>query len=108
HPFPYISGLALNLAVLLTNPKTEKEHFARVKVPPLLPRLLEVGDSTNYDTRLLPIEAVIAAHLDQLFPGMHIDEHFNFRVTRNEDLAVEEDDNENLLKALERELTRRR
>lgn len=108
HPFPYISGLSLNLAVLLTNPKTGKEHFARVKVPPLLPRLLEVGDSTPYGARLLPIEHVIAAHLDQLFPGMKVDEHFTFRVTRNEDLEVEEDDAENLLKALERELTRRR
>ena len=108
HPLPYISGLSLNLAVLLTNPKTGKEHFARVKVPPLLPRLLEVGDSTPYGARLLPIEHVIAAHLDQLFPGMQVDEHFTFRVTRNEDLEVEEDDAENLLKALERELTRRR
>ena len=108
HPFPYISGLSLNLAVLLTNPKTGKEHFARVKVPPLLPRLVQVGDDTPYAARLLPIEAVIAAHLDQLFPGMDIDEHFTFRVTRNEDLEVEEDDAENLLTALERELTRRR
>ena len=108
HPFPYISGLSLNLAVLLTNPKNGKEHFARVKVPPLLPRLLAVGDGNPYAARLLPIEAVMAAHLDQLFPGMQIDEHFTFRVTRNEDLEVEEDDAENLLKALERELTRRR
>jgi polyphosphate kinase len=108
HPFPYISGLSLNLAVLLTNPKTGKEHFARVKVPPLLPRLLEIGDDSGHEVRLLPIEAVIAAHLDQLFPGMQVDEHFTFRVTRNEDLEVEEDDAENLLKALERELTRRR
>jgi polyphosphate kinase len=108
HPFPYISGLSLNLAVLLTNPKTGKEHFARVKVPPLLPRLLEVGDGSGHEVRLLPIEAVMAAHLDQLFPGMQVDEHFTFRVTRNEDLEVEEDDAENLLKALERELTRRR
>ena len=108
HPFPYISGLSLNLAVLLTNPKTGKEHFARIKVPPLLPRLLKVGDDAAHAVRLLPIEAVIAAHLDQLFPGMGIDEHFTFRVTRNEDLEVEEDDAENLLTALERELTRRR
>ncbi|MDO5502701.1 MAG: RNA degradosome polyphosphate kinase [Actinomycetia bacterium] len=108
HPFPYISGLSLNLAVLLTNPKTGKEHFARVKVPPILSRLLTVGDENPYARRFLPIEAVIAAHLDQLFPGMEIVEHFTFRVTRNEDLEVEEDDAENLLKALERELTRRR
>jgi len=108
HPFPYISGLSLNLAVLLTNPKTGKEHFARIKVPPLLPRLLSVGNGDPYAARLIPIEKVMAAHLDKLFPGMEIDEHFTFRVTRNEDLEVEEDDAENLLKALERELTRRR
>jgi polyphosphate kinase len=115
HPFPYISGLSLNLAVLLLNPKTGKEHFARVKVPPLLPRLLhiepEAGEPTTVDlfsTRFVPLEDVIAAHLDLLFPGMEVHEHFTFRVTRNEDLEVEEDDAENLLTALEKELTRRR
>ena len=115
HPFPYISGLSLNLAVVLVNPKTGKEHFARVKVPPLLPRLLHIeptaGDSALSDlfsTRFVPLEDVIAAHLDMLFPGMEVREHFTFRVTRNEDLEVEEDDAENLLAALEKELTRRR
>jgi polyphosphate kinase len=115
HPFPYISGLSLNLAVLLVNPKTEKEHFARVKVPPLLPRLLrieplagEASTSDLFNTRFVPLEDVIAAHLDMLFPGMEVQEHFTFRVTRNEDLEVEEDDAENLLTALEKELTRRR
>jgi polyphosphate kinase len=115
HPFPYISGLSLNLAVVLVNPKTGKEHFARVKVPPLLPRLLhletELGDPAATelsDTRFVPLEDVIAAHLDMLFPGMEVQEHFTFRVTRNEDLEVEEDDAENLLAALEKELTRRR
>lgn len=115
HPFPYISGLSLNLAVLLVNPKTGKEHFARVKVPPLLPRLLhidpEAGEPSTADlfrTRFVPLEDVIAAHLDMLFPGMEVREHFTFRVTRNEDLEVEEDDAENLLTALEKELTRRR
>ncbi len=112
HPFPYISGLSLNLAVLLINPKTGKEHFARVKVPPLLPRLLRVGETGAsadiYDVRFVPIEDVMAAHLDQLFPGMEVHEHYTFRVTRNEDLEVEEDDAENLLTALEKELTRRR
>jgi len=114
HPFPYISGLSLNLAVVLVNPKTGKEHFARVKVPPLLPRLLELemdrGEGTTglVDTRFVPLEDVIAAHLDMLFPGMEVQEHFTFRVTRNEDLEVEEDDAENLLAALEKELTRRR
>src|SRR5918995_831251 len=115
HPFPYISGLSLNLAVVLVNPRTGKEHFARVKVPPVLPRLLRVEAGPDrspladmYDTRFVPLEDVISAHLDHLFPGMEVREHFTFRVTRNEDLEVEEDDAENLLTALERELTRRR
>jgi polyphosphate kinase len=115
HPFPYISGLSLNLAVVLINPKTGKEHFARVKVPPLLPRFLlmqpSLGDSDladMYGARFVPLEDVIAAHLDQLFPGMEVHEHYTFRVTRNEDLEVEEDDAENLLAALEKELIRRR
>ncbi|WP_457254838.1 RNA degradosome polyphosphate kinase [Pedococcus sp. P5_B7] len=115
HPFPYISGLSLNLAVVLVNPKTGKEHFARVKVPPLLPRLLHIepesgepSTSDLFNTRFVPLEDVIAAHLDMLFPGMDVREHFTFRVTRNEDLEVEEDDAENLLTALEKELTRRR
>ena len=115
HPFPYISGLSLNLAVMLVNPKTGTEHFARVKVPPLLPRFVEMsptgideGHPDPYQTRFVPLEDVIAAHLDQLFPGMEVREQFTFRVTRNEDVEVEEDDAENLLKALEKELTRRR
>jgi polyphosphate kinase len=114
HPFPYISGLSLNLAVVLRNPKTEKEHFARVKVPEMLPRLIPVEASEEltvdelFDTRFLSLEDLISAHLDQLFPGMEVLESFTFRVTRNEDLEVEEDDAENLLTALERELTRRR
>ena len=115
HPFPYISGLSLNLAVVLINAKTGKEHFARVKVPPLLPRLLHIGPKAGesavadlFSTRFVPLEDVIAAHLDMLFPGMEVHEHYTFRVTRNEDLEVEEDDAENLLAALEKELTRRR
>jgi len=111
HPFPYISGLSLNLAVTLTNPRTQAEHFARIKVPDLLPRLHQVsasGEVDVYHVRFVPLEDIIAAHLDLLFPGMQVQEHFLFRVTRNEDLEVEEDDAENLLKALEKELTRRR
>ncbi len=113
HPFPYISGLSLNLAVLLVNPKTQVEHFARVKVPLLLPRFVQVQVPNSqlaqlYNARFVPLEDIIAAHLEQLFPGMQISEHFTFRVTRNEDLEVEEDDAENLLTALEKELTRRR
>jgi polyphosphate kinase len=111
HPFPYISGLSLNLAVLLQNPKTGTEHFARVKVPPSLPRFILVEEDIDAEIerkRFVPLEDVIASHLDQLFPGMLVQEHFSFRVTRNEDLEVEEDDAENLLTALEKELTRRR
>ena len=113
HPFPYISGLSLNLAVVLVNAKTGSEHFARVKVPPLLPRFVHIPvrdgeDDELYSARFVPLEEVIAAHLDMLFPGMTVLDHFTFRVTRNEDLEVEEDDAENLLTALEKELTRRR
>jgi polyphosphate kinase len=103
HPFPYISGLSLNLAVVLRNPATGKEHFARVKVPPIINRWTEVGPQ-----RYLPLEDAMAAHLHLLFPGMEILAHHTFRVTRNEDLEVEEDDAENLLKALEQELLRRK
>jgi polyphosphate kinase len=103
HPFPYISGLSLNLAVVVRNPQSGNTLFARVKVPPLLPRFYEVGPQ-----RYVSLEDVIAAHLGDLFPGMEIVENHAFRVTRNEDVEVEEDDAENLLKALERELVRRR
>ena len=103
HPFPYISGLSLNIAVLVRNPKTGKEHFARVKVPPIFDRFVAVGEQ-----RFVPLEDVIGAHLKRLFPGMEILGVHTFRVTRNEDLEVEEDDAENLLAALEKELLRRR
>jgi len=103
HPFPYISGLSLNLAVLVRNPKTGKEHFARVKVPPIFSRFVPLGNQ-----RFVPLEDVIGEHLKRLFPGMDVLEVHTFRVTRNEDLEVEEDDAENLLKALEKELIRRR
>ncbi|SFN02646.1 polyphosphate kinase [Streptomyces sp. cf124] len=103
HPFPYISGLSLNLAVRVQNPVTGTSHFARVKVPPLLSRFLEASPG-----RFVPLEDVIGAHLEELFPGMEVLEHHAFRVTRNEDLEVEEDDAENLLQALEKELMRRR
>src|SRR4051795_3839076 len=103
HPFPYISGLSLNLAVLVRNPNTGKEHFARVKVPPIFSRFVPVGEQ-----RFVPLEDVIAEHLKRLFPGMEVLAVHTFRVTRNEDLEVEEDDAENLLAALEKELLRRR
>ena len=103
HPFPYISGLSLNLAVLIRNPRTDKEHFARVKVPPIFARFVPVGNQ-----RFVPLEDVIGEHLKRLFPGMEVLEVHTFRVTRNEDLEVEEDDAENILAALEKELLRRR
>jgi len=103
HPFPYISGLSLNLAIVMRNPATGHEHFARVKVPPIINRWFQADPG-----RYVPLEDVIAAHLDLLFPGMEILDHHTFRVTRNEDLEVEEDDAENLLKALEQELLRRK
>jgi len=107
HPFPYISGLSLNLAVAVRNPETGQEHFARVKVPPNFPRWVALGEQRG-EQRFVPLEDVIGAHLDRLFPGMAVVAHHAFRVTRNEDLDVEEDDAENLLQALEKELLRRR
>jgi polyphosphate kinase len=103
HPFPFISGLSLNLAVTLVDPKTGASMFARVKVPPSLPRFLNVGQY-----RYVPIEDVIAAHLDQLFGGMNIVERYVFRITRVRELEVDEDVTENLLQAMERELVKRR
>ena len=103
HPFPYISGLSLNLAVVVRNPKSGTEHFARVKVPPIFNRFVPLGNQ-----RFVPLEDVISEHLKKLFPGMEVLQAHTFRVTRNEDLEVEEDDAENLLKALEKELLRRK
>lgn len=103
HPFPYISGLSLNLAVVVRNPRTDKQHFARVKVPSNFDRFVPLGND-----RFVPLEDVIGAHLARLFPGMEVLEAHTFRVTRNEDVEVEEDDAENLLAALEKELLRRR
>lgn len=113
HPFPYISGLSLNLAVVVRNPLTGKQLFARLKVPDTIARLISIdgtraAHSSHRTARFIPLEALIAVHLELLFPGMEIVEHHFFRVTRNEDLEVEEDDAENLLQALEKELLRRR
>jgi polyphosphate kinase len=104
HPFPYISNLSLNLVVRVENPATGEARIARVKVPPVIPRLVALPDRR----RLVPVEQVIAAHLDSIFPLMTITEHHAFRVTRNADLSVEEDDAEDLLAAVELELHRRR
>ncbi|MEU6560547.1 RNA degradosome polyphosphate kinase [Nocardia nova] len=123
HPFPYISGLSLNLAVTVKDSETGGEHFARVKVPDNVDRFVRVrrtrteNPSTRRDSEtaglpplaaFLPMEDLIAAHLDQLFPGMDVVEHHSFRITRNADFEVDEDRDEDLLQALERELARRR
>jgi len=104
HPFPYISNLSLNLLVEVGDPGTGEQRIARVKVPPVLPRFVVMPDGE----RFVPLEQVIAAHLETLFPGMTIGEHDPFRVTRNADLAVEEDEADDLLVAVEMELRRRR
>jgi polyphosphate kinase len=104
HPFPYISNLSLNLVVRLDDPASGEERIARVKVPPVPARLVALPDGH----RFVPLEQVIAAHLDALFPGMTVTEHHAFRVTRNADLSVEEDDAGDLLAAVELELHRRR
>ena len=103
HPFPYISTLSLSIAVGLRDPETGERRFARVKVPQILPRLLEIGEG-----RFVLIDQVIEANLDTLFTGMEILEHHLFRVTRNADLAIEEDEADDLLLAIEEELRRPR
>lgn len=113
HPFPYISGGSINLAVLVENPASGKSHFARVKIPGNLNRLVPIDDLTDDETTdvrygFITMENLIIAHLESLFPGMIIKEARSFRVTRNEDIDVEEDDAENLLNAMEKELLRRR
>jgi polyphosphate kinase len=116
HPFPYISGLSLNLAVMVRDPDGGPELFARIKVPNNVPRFVSV-DAPGRSRAMgvdgarawfLPVEELIAAHLDQLFSGMQIIEHHLFRVTRNAELEVDDDRDDDLLQALERELARRR
>ncbi|WP_431277981.1 RNA degradosome polyphosphate kinase [Leifsonia poae] len=109
HPFPYISGLSLNLSVRVRNSRTGKEQFARLKVPQMLPRFVRIDQRETVDQmRFIALEDLIANHLGDLFPGMEILDHHVFRVTRNEDVEVDEDETENLIQALERELLRRR
>ena len=103
HPFPYISDLSLSLAVTVRAPGESEDRFARIKVPPVLPRLWEVGTRTY-----VLVEQIIAANLDTLFPGMDILDHHLFRVTRNADISIEEDEADDLLLAIEEELRRRR
>jgi polyphosphate kinase len=104
HPFPYISNLSLNIGVTIVDPDADQERFARVKVPPLLPRFMDLGDGS----RFVPIEQVIAAHLSTLFPGMEIREHHTFRVTRNQDPDVAEDESEDIRHVVEQLLRERR
>jgi polyphosphate kinase len=115
HPFPYISNLSLNLAVVIKNPETEEEFFARVKVPNVLPRFLPLppelgihsqGQAANWTG--VPLEQAIAHNLESLFPGMTIQEYHPFRITRDADLALEEDEADDLLLAIEQELRKRR
>ena len=105
HPFPFISDLSLNLAVLMRDPLDEELRFARVKVPNTLDRWVSSGEDSS---RLVALEDVVAAHLDMLFPGMDLLEHHAFRVTRNADLTLNDEDAEDLLTAVEMELRRRR
>ncbi|WP_166868221.1 MULTISPECIES: RNA degradosome polyphosphate kinase [unclassified Salinibacterium] len=107
HPFPYISGLSLNLSIRVRNPKTDKVEFARLKVPTNLPRFVQLPNEKG-QLRYIALEDLISNHLGELFPGMEVLEHHEFRVTRNEDVVIEEDETENLLQALEKELLRRR
>ncbi|MEY2848770.1 MAG: hypothetical protein RI885_1435 [Actinomycetota bacterium] len=108
HPFPYISGLSLNLSVRIRHPKTGKEEFARLKVPSVLPRFVQLPDDRSGLLRYIPLEDLISNHLGHLFPGMEVLDHHEFRVTRNEDVQLDEDESENLIQTLERELLRRR
>jgi len=104
HPFPYISNLALNLAVTVRDTDTGDQRFARVKVPRNFPRFIPVPDSDDF----ILLEDLIEAHLDRLFPGMEIVSTSRFRVTRNADLSLDDEDAEDLLAAVEMELRRRR
>jgi polyphosphate kinase len=110
HPFPFVSGLSLNLAVTVKQPEDGTQHFARIKVPDNVDRFVElrVRDGFEGEVQFLPMEELIAAFLTVLFPGLEIVEHHAFRITRNADFEVEEDRDEDLLQALERELARRR
>lgn len=109
HPFPYISGRTLNLSIRVRNPRTGKVEFARLKVPQMLPRFVRVDQRESIDNvRFVAIEELIANQLDGLFPGMEVIDHHVFRLTRNEDMVIEEDESEDLIQALEKELLRRR
>lgn len=105
HPFPYISGLSLNLAVIVSHKDLKDQFFARVKVPPVLPRFIQTHKSLK--NRFITLEEVIAANLQELFPGMNIEDFYTFRVTRNQDFELDEEDSEDLLETMEQELLQR-
>ncbi len=106
HPFPYISGLSLSLAVIVKHPETYEEFFARVKVPNVIPRFIPTNNKGIL--RFISLEEIISTHLSELFPGMIIEDYYSFRLTRNEDLDLEEEEIENILEAMEQELLRRK
>ncbi len=106
HPFPYISGLSLSLAVIVKHPETHEEFFARVKVPNVIPRFIPTNNKGIL--RFISLEEIISTHLSELFPGMIIEDYYSFRLTRNEDLDLEEEEIENILEAMEQELLRRK
>ena len=113
HPFPYMSNLSLNLAVVIKQPDTQEELFARVKVPKVLPRFLRLPENLVFEQKSaiwvgVPLEQVIGHNLEFLFPGMNIQEYYAFRITRNADLTLEEDEADDLLQAIEEELRKRR
>jgi len=106
HPFPYISGLSLNIGVNIESSDDQDISFARVKVPSNLPRFIRTSDRSSF--RFVLIDELIAEHLDELFPGVTLKDHFFFRVTRNQDLDLDEDETDDILETMEKELTRRR
>lgn len=106
HPFPYISGLSISLAVWVKHPETQEEFFARVKIPSILPRF--ISTHSQQKSRFIALEELIAAHLHELFPGMTIEDYYSFRLTRNEDLELDEDESDNLLETMVQELSKRR
>jgi polyphosphate kinase len=106
HPFPYISGLSLNIGVNIESSEDHDISFARVKVPSNLPRFIRTSDANKI--RFVLIDDLIAEHLPELFPGVKLKDHFFFRVTRNQDLDLDEDETEDILETMEKELTRRR
>ena len=106
HPFPYISGLSLNIGVNIESSEDQDISFARVKVPSNLPRFIRTSDTSSF--RFVLIDELIAEHLSELFPGVTLKDHFFFRVTRNQDLDLDEDETDDILETMEKELTRRR